>query len=263
MSPLILPKRLRGGRTLVGPRKQRGFIINPYVFTLGGPPSGDPLYDEIMADGPVHMWRHAESTGATIMIDEVAADGSYPGSPSFGNTALYAGGPTCISNFVGAAGWGESGVIASGLTQMTLLTVAKFNSLSGVKPFGPNRDNGSGTRIFQWRTNGSGIEFVRIISGVAVYTVPSVLSTGTSYIIAAEIDSAGNVTIYLNGSAQTGSWTLGTPQPADYSAVGNPWTLGFTSGVGAGMDGYLSEDTVFNTLPGASRQAAYAAAASL
>lgn len=42
MSSLILPRRVREGRQLVTPRRQLGFIINPYVFGGGG--GGDPYF---------------------------------------------------------------------------------------------------------------------------------------------------------------------------------------------------------------------------
>lgn len=67
MSNLILPRRLREGRQLVGPHKQKGFIINPYAF--GSTPT-DPFYSSVTA------LLHMDGTnGSTTFTDQTG--GSY------------------------------------------------------------------------------------------------------------------------------------------------------------------------------------------
>lgn len=76
MSHLILPRRLREGRELIGPRKQRGFIVNPYAFG-SGPPPVDPIYSYTAA---TNMAVYDPSDLATLFQDSagttpVTADG--------------------------------------------------------------------------------------------------------------------------------------------------------------------------------------------
>jgi hypothetical protein len=60
-------------------------------------PRGYPLinsnrnlfYDTVMANGPTAYWRMGESTGATVMIDEMGNNsGTYVGGPTFGQTGI-------------------------------------------------------------------------------------------------------------------------------------------------------------------------------
>lgn len=237
-------------------------IINSYTFAAG-PPPGTGLYAEIIADGPVNYWRNGEASGS-VMIDEVAADGAYQGAVNLGNPPIYpgAGAPTSATGFSPSSIYGDSLAFPASLTEMTLVAVTQFNSLSGIQPIGIQRDTGGGGRKYQFRASGNSIQFVRIQGGVGVYEVTGVLATGTPYIIGCEVDSAGGVTLYLNGVAQTGAWTVSSPAAADYGGAGNDYQLGYFGGGGT-LDGFASENAVFDYVVGPTRQAAYATAAGL
>jgi hypothetical protein len=197
------------------------------------------------------------------MIDEVAADGSYNGAVSVGNPALYTGGGTSITGFSNTVLGSSTVFPPSPMPEICIVTVVQFNALSGNQPIGPQRQTLAGNAKYQFSVNGDDIQWVPINGGVAVYTVPNVLSTGVTYLISVEVDSAGNATIYLNGAPQTGSWTLAGPNPADFGGAGDSYQIGYYEGGGTALNGFTSDNAVFDYLPGATRQAAYAAAAGL
>jgi len=257
VSGLILPRRIREGRSLAGPRNQRGFIINPYALGTGGG-GGSSLYTEIMADSPIHYWRNAEASGA-VMVDEITTDGAYQGAVSLGNTAIYTGGPTCASNFstTGPRG-GYSTVTPGAINAMTLVSVVQFNSTSGVQPVGPNRDQGS-TRMYQFRSNGTSLEFIKIVGSVESVSQAGVFTAGVTAIVAITVDSSGNYVMYKNGaSIKTGSIAA-----ANYGGSGDNWEIGYCTSMAAAMNGYTCENAVFNTALSGARMAAYATAAGL
>lgn len=233
-------------------------LIDAYRF-VSGPPPGLTLYDELIADGPVNYWRNGEPNTAGGMIDEVAADGAYVGAVSMGNPAIYpgSGAPTSITGFGGTA-LGVSAVFPTALTEMTLVSVVKFNTVSGIQPVGVSRDENS-VRKYQWRANGTSMEFIAIVGGVASASQGSVFSAGVACIVSIEIDASGNWTMYKNGvPGSTG--TLGAK---DYGGAGDQYQIGYVAGMGAAMNGYTCENAVFDYVVGPTRQAAYAAAAGL
>lgn len=225
-----------------------------------GPPPGGTLYDEIMADSPVHYWRNGEASGS-VMADEVSTDGSYIGSPSLGNAAIYpgAGAPTCATGFAPFSDYGQSSVDPPSLAAMTLVAVVQFNSIGGFQPVGASRDLSSSGRMFQWRSNGAAMEFIKIVSGVSSASTAGVFVAGVTCIVSFEVDSSGNWTMYKDGA----SIGTGSIPAADYGGAGDDWQIGFVTGMGAAMDGYVCENAVFDYVIGPTRQAAYAAAAGL
>lgn len=234
-------------------------LIDAYRF-VSGPPPGLTLYDELIADGPVNYWRNGEPNTAGGMIDEVAADGSYVGSVSMGNPAIYpgSGAPTSITGFSGTA-LGVSAVFPTALTEMTLVSVVKLNATTGFQPVGTNRDENGGGRKYQWRSNGTAMEFVKIVGGVDTLSQAGVFVAGVSCIVSIEIDASGNYAMYKDGV----SIKTGTTGAADYGGAGDQYQIGFVTGIGAAMDGYTCENAVFDYVVGPTRQAAYATAAGL
>lgn len=259
MSQLILPRRLREGRALVGPRNQRGFLINPYRFGGGGPPPAS-LYSEIIADSPVHYWRNAEASGS-VMVDEITTDGSYISTVSLGNPAIYPGpsAPTCAGGNFTSGRFGTSSVTPPALNAMTLVSVVKLTGTSGTQPTGPQRDDNAGGRKYQFRSNGTSLEFVKIVSGVATITQTGVFTAGAACIIAITIDSSGNYVMYKNGA----SIKTGAIAAANYGGAGDQWQIGYSTGMGAALNGYTCENAVFATALSGARMAAYATAAGL
>ena len=218
---------------------------------------GATLYSEIIADSPIHYWRNGEASGS-VMVDEITTDGTYSGSPSLGNTPLYTGGPTCMTGFSGPD-YGTSAVVPGSITNMTLISVVEFNSLSGYQPIGTNRDENAASRKFQWRTSGTDMEFVNIPGGGITVTQPSGLSAGVPAIVGISITSGGTYIMYVNG-ASIGTGSVGT---ANYGGSGDQWQIGFCTGMAAYMDGYTCENAVFNKVLSGARMAAYATAAGL
>lgn len=229
----------------------------------GGPPPAGSLYDELMSDGPVNYWRNGEASLPSPMIDEVAADGTYGGTVSVGNAALYAGGGTSITGFSNTALGSSTEFPPSPMAEICIVTVVRFNSLSGVQPVGVQRQTLAGNPKYQLSSTGSDFRWVRINGGVGVYTVSGAFTTGVTYLIGVEVDSTGATTIYINGVAQTGSWTSGAAAPGDFGGAGDSYQLGYFEGGAAALDGFTCDNAIFDYLPGATRQAAYAAAAGL
>lgn len=221
------------------------------------------FYAQVMAQGPVNYWRNGEASGS-VMVDEVAAAGTYSGAVSLGNAALYPGagaGTSIGGNFaLGSIGCGSNSIPAS-LASMTLLTIVRPTFLTGVKLLGVQRDeNGSGgTRFWQWRSNGADMEFVKAGTGVFVLSAPSVLAINTTYFLGFEVDASGNYAMYVNGIAVK----TGTATPVNYGGAGDPYRIGASAGSAAVLDGRTCENAVFDKVLGPTVHAALFAATGL
>lgn len=234
------------------------FAVRP--IGLAGSAVGSTLYDLIMAQGPVNYWRNAETSGS-VMVDEVAAGGYYTGAVSLGNAALYPGAGAAASaggNFSGGV-FGTSTAYPASLTSMTLISIVRPTDLTGYRLIGVQRDENSGGRKYQWRSKGSAMEFVKIVGGVVTISQASVLAINTTYLLAFEVDSAGNYAMYRNGVVvQTGAIAAG-----NYGGSGDPWRIGYASGPNANLAGRTCENAVFNKVLGPSVHAALFAATGL
>lgn len=232
-------------------------LLNPFRF--GGAPVGSAFYAAMMAEGPLHYFRNAESSG-TVMVNEVGADGAYSPGLSMGNAPLYPGGLTSIggnfSNLVQAAT--SAGAIPSSLPAMTLVTIARPADLSAYHVIGFNADLGFGARYFQWRSNGTAMEFVKIAGGVTTVSQPGVLTLGASQLLAFEVDSAGNYAMYRNGvPVQTGAIPAG-----DYGG-GGQFSLGWSGGAATNFAGTTCDNAIFDRTIGPAAHAALFAATGL
>lgn len=222
------------------------------------PAVGGTLYDLIMAQGPVNYWRNAETTGS-VMVDEVAASGAYTGSVSLGNAPLYPGGPTTAGVNFNNLTFGQSTAFPASLTSMTLISIVSPTNLTGFKLIGVQRDENAGGRRYQWRSNGSAMEFVKIAGGVETVAQESMLAINTTYLLAFEVDAAGNYAMYRNGVAvKTGAIAAG-----NYGGSGDPWRIGFATGPYTNFVGRTCENAVFNKVLGPSVHAALFAATGL
>lgn len=231
-------------------------IINPYSFGIAG---GASLYSLIMAASPVNYWRNGESSG-TVMIDEVAADGVYGGAVALGSPALYPGGPTSVGGF-NASGviWGESTAYAPTLTDMTLVTVIRPTDLTGFKLIGVQRDNNSGDRKWQWRSNNRHMEFVKIAGGVTTVQWEDAFDLDQAYLVAFEVSAAGAWTMYRDGlPVASGSMPAGS-----YGGAGDPYRIGYAPGPATALVGTTGDNAVFDHVLGAAAQEAMAVAAGL
>lgn len=214
----------------------------------------------IMANGPVNYWRNGEVSGS-VMVDEVATNGAYSGAPSFGNAALYPGAGALTStggNFSGGV-FGQSTAFPASLTSMTLLTIIRPTSLSGFGLLGVQRDDNAAGRMYQWRSNGAAMEFVKIVGGVATVSQASMLVVNTTYMLAFEVDAAGNYTMYRNGVAVKTGNIGGT----NYGGAGDAWRIGYAAGPASVLTGRTCENAVFNKVLGPTIHAALFAASGL
>lgn len=221
---------------------------------------GSTLNALIMAQGPINYWRNGEASGS-VMVDEVANDGTYFNSPTLGNPALYPGsgaGTSVGGNFGGVGVVGQSFEVPASLTAMTLLTIIRPTDLTGFHLLGVQRDE-NGTRFFQWRSNGAAMEFVKIAGGVATVSQAAMLAINTTYLLGFEVSSSGNYAMYRNGvSVKTGN-IGGT----DYGGAGDQWSIGFATGPNTNLEGRTCENAVFNKVLGPAVHAALFAATGL
>lgn len=221
----------------------------------GAVPPTDTLYDLIMADSPLYYWRHAEASGTT-MVSEVGSpgkDGAYTGSFPGGHAALYSGGPT--SALLNTVSRGQK-TITDTLTSLTLMVVVNYPTLSSTRPI-ICRDAGGAGRKWQWRTNGTAVEWVKIVGGVAVTTDTGALTAGVPAIIAVTISSAGAIKMFKNGALRVST----TIAAADYGGAGDILSIGHSTGMAAGASAYFSESVLFNSVISDSRIDEYATAA--
>lgn len=228
------------------------------MAAVGG---GLTLYDEIMADSPWLYMRLGEASGTTAE-NEIASrpEGTYSGSVSLGNTAIYTGGPTCYSP---SANTGRAQYVANGsegsASNVTLAVVYKPSSLSGIHQLVSRDTSLGGTRFYQWRTNGANLEFVKITGGVDVAIVAHGMTAGVACILHLRVTSGGVVTFFRNGAALGG----GTIAGATYlDGSGTGIYVGNRGGANEAITGdRYSEVTVFGSSLSDARIAAHAAAA--
>lgn len=219
---------------------------------------GGTLYDEIMADSPSLYYRHAEASGST-MAAEVGPNGSYISSPPLGQAALYSGGPTCMLAASSAYGQVDFGEFPGSLTAFSIVTVAKFNDLTGFRGI-ISRDVGGGSRQWQWRMQNTDMQFVKIAGGVESLSHSSALTEDVVHIIGLTVSAGGEVKFYVDGA----NIFTGSVDPANYGSASSEIQIGYmTGGGGASANAYFSESALFSSVISAARMAAYATAAGI
>lgn len=224
---------------------------------------GPTLYEEIMADSPWLYMRLGEASGTTAQ-NEVASrpEGTYSGSISLGNAAIYTGGPTCYSPSAntGRAVYVPGGSEASS-SNMTLVMVYKPSSVTGVHQLLSRDTSSGGTRYYQWRTNGANLEFVKITGGVDTKAVAHGMTAGVACILHVRVTSDGVVTFFRNGASLGG----GTMAAASYLTNGSSgFYVGNRGGVNEAVTGdKFSEAAAFAGALSDARILAHAKAAGL
>ena len=218
--------------------------------------SGGTLHDLILADSPALYYRHAEASGST-MIAEAGPNGSYISSPPLAQAALYSGGPTCMLASSGRYGRVNFGSFGSSLTAFSIVTVAKFNDLTGFRGI-ISRDPSGVSRQWQWRTNGTAMEFVKIVGGVEALSQAAALTQGVAHIIGLTVSAGGEVKFYVDGA----NIFTGSVAATNYGSASSEIEIGYmTGGGGASANAYFSESALFSSVLSGSRMAAYATAA--
>lgn len=237
--------------------------IQQIMLGLGKPPLSAALYNLLMANSPAYYFRHAEPSGGT-MDNEIGSDGVYVSSPQLSRPALYPGGPTSVlfaSSKYGAKGAGT----LPALTSICVFAIVKFVTVSGLNGLISN-DNGVSDRRWQWRTNGSSMEWIKVdvVGGVESHAYSAGFTAGQTYMIAVEVTPSGSPGVsdfdfYVNG-ANVMSNTLGT---FDYGSAPENIELGFaTAGLGS-PNAYFSESCIFDHALGSTTHAALYAASGL
>lgn len=220
---------------------------------------GGSLYDEIMADSPAYYFRHSEASGS-VMENEVGTDGVYmAGGITLGSAALYAGGPTSVRiPSSGGSGYGaKNGGTLPSLTEITLMTIVQFTSLSAGLRALISSDIGSGAdRKWQWRMSGSTMQFIKVAGPQTVQSALSV-TTGTPYMLHVTVSSGGLVTFYVNGTSVHSA----SISAHDYGSVAENIQIGLNSAGAGYINGFLSESAIFPTALSGARVSAHAAAA--
>ena len=239
------------------------FLINPFVFESAAAATLNDLLDaDATTYGGVY-YRLDETSGTTVNDDGSWGNATYIGSPSLNQTAIYTGGPVCVrynTSNTNAVNLNTSSVGA--MTNVTLGCVVQIASISGIRHFW-SRDVDAGTRHFQWRLNGSNMEWVKIQGGVQTVSAAHGMSNGTTHMVVVSISSGGSVKLFVDG-AQIGS--TGSITGVDYgSASTTDLILGNRDGANntEAQDIYYSEAFVFPTVISDSRIADYATAAGL
>lgn len=226
-------------------------------------PPASTLFDLITADSPAYWFRHAEASGS-VMVNEVGTDGAYIGAPGLGSLALYAGGGTCV-NFSTTGGLGQlnTAALVPTLNNITVMTIARFPTISGLKAL-VSLDNGGSNRRWQWRLNGTSIEWVKIAGGVDTKSYAAGMLTNKVYLLAVTIDGSGNINHYAyNITDHTG----GVGGTSTISTVNYGGTAEFiqvqqcSGGGGIPANAYFSESCIFPTALSTARLNQYAAAA--
>lgn len=212
------------------------------------------LRTEILADSPAFYFRHADLSG-TVATNEVGIAGTYS-NVLLNQSPIYTGGPPS-AQFNGTVQF--TTIPASTLTsapELSLVTVIKPTSTAG---FGliVCRDDGAGDRFWQWRANGTSLEWVKIVGGVEVVTAVGVLTADVACIIHTTIASDGSVAMYRDGVLVHSA----TIAAADYGDSDDVIAVGYTNGGAVGLNAYVSEVAGFAHVLSPSRVLAHAEAA--
>lgn len=218
-------------------------LAHQAILTPSGAAS---LYAAIMATPGLAMYhRNGETSTAGGMINEVGANGTYVGNPGVGAAAIYpgAGAGFAPNNFANIR-YGNTTVNPGTLNELTVFTVAKFGAVAGFQSVGTSRD-ALGTRKWQFRTNGTALEFVKIVGGVTTATSVAALTTGVGYTLAVTVSAAGSIKLYKNGVLL--STTASTA--ANYGGVADAISVGFSAGASAALTpaGACCENAIFST----------------
>jgi hypothetical protein len=182
-----------------------GFYAAGAMGSGGG--GGGALYDLVMSDlssfGGFYL-RLGESSGTTAANEAGSPSGTFSGAPStitLGNPALYPGGPTAMAVVTNHGRVSFPGTSVPALNSMTLGMVVKLPAVTGVRPIITRDDNGFGaTRFFQFRVNGSNLEFIKIVGGVEVVARAHGMSAGDAALLMVTIATGGTTKMFKNGA---------------------------------------------------------------
>jgi hypothetical protein len=217
--------------------------------------AGTALYNEIIADAPEWYVRLNETSGTNVNNETGGTDGTYGGAVILNQPPIYTGGPQCAGfQLVGSsyAAMGAGFPVSTG--SITMMAVIRPTTTSGVQSI-ISKDDSAGGRSFQWRLNGTSLEWVKIIGTPQGVTKTSAVTAGIACILHVTVSSGGAVEFFKNGvSIHTGSVS-----PANY-VTANGLRIGYAQGPAAGFNGYMCDCAGFGSVLSSARIAAHAAA---
>lgn len=226
-------------------------ILNPYRFKLGG--GAATLRDAILADSPAFYYRMAETTGSAAVNETGGASGTYT-SVTLNQAPIYTGGPVSARLNGGTANMAIPASVLTSAPELTLMCVLKPQSVTGVQSI-ITRDPSS-PRYWQWRLNGTALEWVKIVGGIATVTAAGTVALNTAAILHVVVNAAGQVSLYKNGALVNSATTA----PANYGSASVPIRVGYDSGPAAGLNAFISEPAGFAAALSAARVLAHAQA---
>jgi hypothetical protein len=153
----------------------------------------------VLADTPLAFYRMNEASGGTMTDSSGNGhDGAYSGTFTLGSTGLVKDGATAVafSTAQGQVGWGSWMYT----TAETIECWIKTTQTSGYQGL-INRDDGS-QRSYQFRINGTTLEFITINGGAGVVVASKVtagITDGAAHHVVATYD-ASNIKMYVDGS---------------------------------------------------------------
>jgi hypothetical protein len=231
--------------------------IQQVLMSYGGGGASSTLYDEIMADSPEWYVRLNETSGTSANNETGGADGTYGAGVVLNQTAIYTGGDPCI--LCQKAAGNDYVSMTNGFPvstgALTFMAIILPTTTVGVQSI-ICKDTGSSPRSFQWRLNGTSLEWVKIVGGVAGVTKTSAVTAGVACMLHVTVSAGGAVEFFKDGA----SIHTATIAAANYANT-TDLRVGYNSGPAASMDGYFSECAGFGAVLSSARIAAHAAAA--
>lgn len=234
------------------------------LLSSGEGGGGTTLAEMVLADiatfGGVYL-RLGEASGTAAENEAGTPEGSYLNTPSLGNAALYTGGPTSMRTTASnqAASFPVAGIPAT-MEQMTLGVIVKPAALTGLRHLVNRDSDAGGGRRWQFRLNGSSVQFVKIPGTPQTITATHGMSVGQAHLLMVTVTAGGTVKLFGNGvSLGSGSVTPVT----NYGGGGLDLLVGNRGLLIEGTDNTYSEAfLIFGDLEDA-RVAQYGAAVGL
>lgn len=252
MTVLNLADALRAGATAV----DKVYAGTELVWPVGG--STPSAYAaEVLADSPLAYYRLGEASGASTMVDSSGngRHGVYESSPLLGATGLLAGDSDTGAEFIGS-GTSRGRVPSAAWMNSGTLTVEAWVNLDQTNDemlLERDAQTGAG-RAWQFRVYAGRFEFITS-AGSLTATSPTVLSTGTTYHLAATVDGS-RVKTYINGVVSVDAiWAALLPDVTQDIWIGVSSFIGIWP-----VDGRIDEVAIYPTALSAGRIAAHYAA---
>lgn len=175
----------------------------------------------LLARGAFMIFPHGEAGGSVAVNEGTGPDGSYSAPVLLGQPALYAGGPTSVRIDSGGRVVFPADSIPPMTTGVSMGTVVRISGATGFRPLVVRDDAGvgGGSRHWNFRLNGAGLEFTKITGSVEWGDRPHGMVAGDTAFLGCSYEvSTGLVRLYKNG-VQLGS-SIQMQLHANFAGVG-------------------------------------------